>query len=177
MPDVAPTLIELRLTQASQLFNTLDPSPFNERDFDDRAEAYIVDWARELPKDAPLAVRIYLPGEEARRAEENDLADAFCNYFSGRAEAMRRETKELFRVGRRYGAVGVVVLIACLTASQLVGALNMPFAGILEEGLIIVGWVANWKPIEVFLYDWQPLRRSMRLYQRLAHADVKIEAA
>jgi hypothetical protein len=177
MPDAAPALIELRLSQGAQLFNTLDPSPFNERDFDERAEAYVVGWARELPRDAPLSVRIQLPAEEAKRAEDNDLADAFCNYFGGRAQAMRRELRELFRAGRRYSLIGVAVLIVCLTASRLVGALNAPFAGVLEEGLVIVGWVANWKPIEVFLYDWQPLRRNMRLYERLAEADVKIEAA
>jgi hypothetical protein len=43
---------------------------------------------------------------------------------------------------------------------------------ILREGLIILGWVANWRPIEIFLYDWWPLVRKRRLLERLADATV-----
>jgi hypothetical protein len=49
-------LIKLRLTKVDQLFNSLDPSPFHERDFDADAEEYIVAWARELPGDADLQI-------------------------------------------------------------------------------------------------------------------------
>jgi hypothetical protein len=37
--------IEVRIHEVSQIFNSLDPSPFTERDL---AEAYIVGWAREV---------------------------------------------------------------------------------------------------------------------------------
>jgi hypothetical protein len=39
------------VSRVSQPFNTRDPLPFGERDLDDHAEAYIVDRARELPRD------------------------------------------------------------------------------------------------------------------------------
>ena len=39
------------------------------------------------------------------------------------------------------------------------------------------GWVANWKPIEIFLYDWWPLARRRDLYRRLAAARVEVRAA
>jgi hypothetical protein len=45
---------------------------------------------------------------------------------------------------------------------------------IVQEGLIIVGWVANWRPIEIFLYDWWPIVRRRRLYRRLASATVEV---
>ena len=38
----------------------------------------------------------------------------------------------------------------------------------------ILGWVANWRPIEIFLYDWWPLLQRRRLFQRLAAAQVAI---
>lgn len=38
----------------------------------------------------------------------------------------------------------------------------------------IVGWVANWKPLEIFLYDWWPLTRRRDLYRRLARAEISI---
>jgi hypothetical protein len=36
--------------------------------------------------------------------------------------------------------------------------------------------VANWKPIEIFLYDWWPLLRRRNLYRRLSEASVEVTA-
>lgn len=44
----------------------------------------------------------------------------------------------------------------------------------IEEGLIILSWVANWRPIEIFLYDWWPIVRHRNLLLRLSNADVAI---
>ena len=52
--------IELRVEEISQLFDNLDPFPFRERDLDKDAEAYIVGWARELPRSQPLKRQPYL---------------------------------------------------------------------------------------------------------------------
>jgi hypothetical protein len=34
--------------------------------------------------------------------------------------------------------------------------------------------VANWRPIEIFIYDWLPVVRRRNLYQRLAAATVEV---
>jgi hypothetical protein len=47
-------------------------------------------------------------------------------------------------------------------------------AHFIEEGFIIVGWVALWRPLEIFLYDWWPLAQKRRLYQRLSEAQVAV---
>ena len=39
-------VIELRVDKIAQLFHSLDPYPFRERDLDKDAEDYIVGWAR-----------------------------------------------------------------------------------------------------------------------------------
>jgi hypothetical protein len=49
-----------------------------------------------------------------------------------------------------------------------------PIGRVIEESLLIFGWVANWRPIEVFLYDWWPIVRRRNLYQRLSAAHVKL---
>ena len=147
-------VIKLRLSRIEQIFNSLDPSPFHERDLDADAEEYIVGWARELPKDADLRIVIQLPAEEARRAQEHDTAIALNNYFGYRASLIERDLRELFRIGRRYLLVGVVVLTLCLLANQLLRTHfpDNPVMRTIEESLLILGWVANWKPLETFLY-------------------------
>ena len=40
--------------------------------------------------------------------------------------------------------------------------------------LAFVGWVAMWRPLQIFLYDWWPLQRQIRLYLRLAAAHIQV---
>lgn len=177
IPSAPPGVIEVRIRELSQLFNSLDPSPFLERDLDGNAEAHIVGWARELPADLPLHIIVHLPEAEARKAADLGLQTSLAHYFADRALMTARDLRELFRVGRRYLAIGVPVLAICLLGSQFAGSFlgKTPFARIIEESLIIVGWVANWKPIETFLYDWWPLKRRRDLYRRLEKATVEIK--
>jgi hypothetical protein len=42
--------------------------------------------------------------------------------------------------------------------------------------MTIIGWVALWRPLEIFLYDWWPLRATQRLYERLSEMSVKVVA-
>jgi hypothetical protein len=62
----------------------------------------------------------------------------------------------MFRIGRKSSLIGVAVLATCVLTAQastaLLGSGNI--SRFLEESLIILGWVANWRPIEIFLYDW-----------------------
>ena len=41
--------IEIYLDRIEQLFNSMDPSPFHEKDLDRDAEEFIVSWAQEYP--------------------------------------------------------------------------------------------------------------------------------
>jgi hypothetical protein len=172
-------VIRLRLAKVDQLFNSLDPSPFHERDLDTNAEEYIVAWARELPRDVELRIHIDLPAEELQRARARGAGLAIGNYFGYRADLIQRELRELFRMGRRYLSIGLVVLMACLLANHLLrtAAPDNPVMRVIEESLLILGWVANWKPLETFLYDWWPVRRRLRLYRRLQKAAVAFAQA
>jgi hypothetical protein len=43
--------------------------------------------------------------------------------------------------------------------------------------VIIGGWVAMWRPLEIFLYDWWPLARRQRMFDKLARARVSLATA
>jgi hypothetical protein len=82
-------VIELRVNDIGQLFQSLDPFPFRERDLDKEAEEYIVSWARELSNDQPIKIIVHLPEREARSKAASELrkpllailaiAQIFCN--------------------------------------------------------------------------------------------------
>jgi hypothetical protein len=50
-------------------------------------------------------------------------------------------------------------------------------ATIARESLTIVGWVAMWRPLQIFLYDWWPLGRRIRVYKALQQAHVRVQQA
>ena len=46
-----------------------------------------------------------------------------------------------------------------------------------RESLVIGGWVAMWRPLEIFLYDWWPLRRRELEFARLAKIRTSVVCA
>ena len=73
---VAHSTIEVRVRELGQIFSSLDPSPFTERDLDDDAEAYIVGWAREVDRQGPFRIIVHLPENEAAKGRERGLDSA-----------------------------------------------------------------------------------------------------
>lgn len=63
--------------------------------------------------------------------------------------------RDLFRVGRTALLAGLAVLATCVVLGRLLSErLGAGYLGrFFQEGLIILGWVANWRPIQIFLYD------------------------
>jgi len=45
---------------------------------------------------------------------------------------------------------------------------------VVQEGLLIIGWVAMWRPLELLLYDWWPLLQKLRLYARMGRMPVEL---
>ena len=166
--------INLQLRELGQLFNSMDPSPFRDRDLDADAEEYILSWARELSPDheIELVVHLQVPPAEDRAA---DLEQAVHHYFAERLEMKKREFRQLMRRGRTSLVIGLAFLATCLFASDLTARIAArPFAIILSESLVIVGWVAMWRPLEIYLYDWWPLRDERRVLERLSRMRVRL---
>jgi hypothetical protein len=179
-PDTSPKpgVIEIRINSVAQLFNSFDPSPFKARDLDDNAEEFIVGWAREFPVSTKLRIVVHLSPQECETDGARTLAESVSQHFEYRADVMRRELTELFRSGRRYLLVGLSIFAICHLAAEVVHtSFSGTFSEGVEQGLIIIGWVANWRPFELLLYDWWPLRRRIRLYERLATAEIEVKAS
>lgn len=171
--------IEIRVEDLSQLFDSLDPFPFRERDLDKSAEEYIVGWAREIGKSQAIEIVIHVPRSTKNITNANDVQNAIRKYFAYKADLINRDLSELFRIGRQSLLVGVAVLGSCVVLREFsLAVLGTEGVGrALNEGLLILGWVANWRPLEIFLYDWWPLTRRRDLYKRLSRSTVLILAS
>jgi len=162
-------LIEVHVSELKQLFNAIDPSPFRERDLDPHAEEFITDWAKEASPGVTFGLAVHLDRPAGPANEPAELQEAIHEFFRHRAELSRRQLRELFRRGRTSLAIGVCTLGVSVAGGNLVGSfLSNHLAQILKESLLIGGWVAMWRPMEIFLYDWWPIRAEATLADRLS---------
>jgi hypothetical protein len=172
-------LVELRLSTLHQLFNSIDPAPFHEKDLDPEAEDYIVGAARELPPHVPIKIVLHVPPAELETKEAAGMQTAIHNYFVYRRSSARRDLRHLLRLGRISLLVGLGFLALCMAARGALQALlgDHPWTELFGEGLLIIGWVALWRPAEIFLYDWWPIWRTCGVHGRLAAAEVELRAS
>jgi hypothetical protein len=165
----AHSSLEISLTSIRQLFNSLDPSPFFEKDLDLDAEQYLVSWAQELPREMPLSLTLYLrelpPGADAPLW----IAQAIARHFRERAQLTQLEFKRLMRQGRTSLFIGLGCMASFLLIAQWIGSTNSSvYSGLLRESFAVAGWVAMWRPMQIYLYDWWPLRGRIRLFLRMS---------
>jgi hypothetical protein len=72
--------------------------------------------------------------------------------------------------------IGLLFLAGCFGLGELARkSLPDVWSGFAELGLQIAGWVAMWRPLEIYLYDWWPVRSDQRLLERLARMKVQLK--
>jgi hypothetical protein len=116
-------------------------------------EEFSVDWGSDLPSDAPLALMVHVEGPATDTGDATTAREAIHEFFGSREAGSRRTVRRLFRRGR----ISLGIALAYLTASMAIGngvAGSFNGSGLAQtvrEGLLIGGWVAMWRPLEVFL--------------------------
>lgn len=174
--NAAHGVIEVHLREIGQLFERLDPSPFRERDLDRSAEEYIVESVRELPSKAPCALVIHLDQPADGPDEERAVGDAIRTHFARRSRFLRADLHQLLRRGLISLGIGLAFLFLLFVTVQVTGLIRAEtgYAILLRESMLIIGWVAMWRPLEILLYDWWPIVGERRLHDRLSRINVRI---
>ena len=168
--------MEVRVAELKQLFNAMDASPFRDRDLDPDAEDLIVGWAREAPRGSTLALLVRLDRAPGLAEEPEALRGAVHEFFTRRAQVTRSRLRQVLSVGRISLVVGLLFLVAAVVLGDFVSSAmkGERLGELLREGLVICGWVAMWRPLEILLYGWWPIRTEARLYDRLSVMPVRI---
>ena len=173
-----PETIEIRVPVMGQLFDALDPATHQKKDLSPKIDEYIVESAAELPAGGPFTLTVHLD-QPVGADEERLVGEAVRAHFTRRARNLGRNLRRLLRRGLVSLGIGVAFLFAVFLAGQLVGrVMEGSGLGILfRESLLIVGWVAMWRPLEIFLYDWWPIAGERRLHDRLSRITVRVVPA
>jgi hypothetical protein len=171
-----PNVIEMHLRAISQLLDSLDPSPFHRRDLNPSAEEYIVDSAKELPSRTSFMLVVNLDQSIGLPDEGRVVGDAIRTHFARRSHFLRRDLRQLIRRGLISLCIGMTFLVTLFIIAQAIGRMigETGFFSLLRESMLIVGWVAMWRPLEIFLYDWWPIVSEWRLHDRLSRINVRV---
>lgn len=168
-------MIELELKSFLQLFDSFDPAPFREKELNLDAEEYLYNAVDEFPLKKPLEIMIYLPPSEVSAEIEVDLKEAIKNHFSYKKLLADIELKRLLYQGRRNLIIALTFLFLCLLVTRLLATFEESLVKTLfSEGLLIIGWVAMWEPVHIFLYGWWPIVHKRNIYEKIIHMNVYI---
>ncbi len=166
--------IELRIVALSELFNSMDPTPFHHRDLDRDAVEFLESWALEFPPASHFRIIVHI--EEMPPDDPTSLvSEAMRNYFDYKSVLALRNLRLLLIEGRTSLVIGIGFLALCVLGADLLATFTTnTFFRLLKESLLIGGWVAMWRPLQIFLYDWWPVMRRRRIYCNLGHASVQV---
>jgi hypothetical protein len=170
---VETVAVELRLDRIPRLYNSLDPAPFNEKELETGADDYIVGSAEDAGK-RPIRLVVMLPDEELARPEAEQVPVSIRHHFELRRDSERRRLRGMWWRGRVAFMIGVTFLAVCLVARNLLLGSSSTAAHIVAEGLLIIGWVAMWGPLDILLYGWWPIWSRYKLFDRLSRLDVEM---
>jgi len=169
--ELSEGTIQVRVATVEHLFNPMDPSPLDERSLDQEVADWIEEWAEDLDHDHRVEVEIYVADDRLNGREEA-IARGLHSHFEYRQWQTGRQLRKLLREGRISLVIGLAALAGFNAVSRLIGASNNPVIEVVHDGLSVLGWVSMWKPLEILLYDWWPIRHERRACQRLAESTI-----
>ncbi len=169
-------IIEIKIGSIKQLFDERDPTPFIEKDLDDDAVEYIVSCVQEIsPKKAGIlrVITTDLIDQSSNYIVEKAVKDFFIYKVSLSNKKLRTTLKNGFKsllIGLSFFSFAVLV------SKSITLQLPSGFYGeFVKEGLLLMGWVSMWKPINIFLYEWWPLLELKKVYLTLVNIQFELE--
>lgn len=165
--------VRIHVRSLAQLFNSLDPSPFWDRDLDRGAAEFIEEEFSEKLSAHTWHLHVHtIEGAELAA----DLQPAIEHYYDRLAASTRLKLRENLRAGELGLLAGLSIFLLSMSAREVLAGLLHGVPRILDEGLIILAWLALWRPTEALAYEWVPLYRRRRLYERLAGIRVTVHS-
>jgi len=170
-------LIEIDLKSVDQIFNSLDHSPFHEKELDPDAAQYIVDIVDDFPRKTPFRLVVYLPVCIHCREQADKIPAAIRSHFRYRMMEQDLKFRARFRYGRWAFLVGLLFVAGVMAMREIVWKAlgsNDLLSLIIADSLLIIGWAAMWEPVTVLLYELWPIVQQKRIYEKISQMEIEV---
>jgi hypothetical protein len=165
--------IVVPLTSIDQLVEACPPSPFRKRRLREEAENFLVECVTSLPRRAIAKLLIIIPKSDASQADT--VEEAVHEHFNYRRVEAEKQLKRI----RHFGWTSLVIALVFLTVAMLLVQTmkrylpETNFVSIITVGLTVFAWVALWRPCELLLYEWYPIKRDAGLFRKLEASEIE----
>lgn len=166
--------LQIKVSSIEGLFDSQDPRDIPERNLNFEWLEYIFEVMND--KDHRGAIHLDVQVKEiGSEWDAETLPEVLQAEFRNYDMLLRRRLKDNFRLGRTSLAIALVTLAGFILLSELASLINLGiFQRAFEEGFIIIGWVALWRPVEILLYDWWPIYDRRRKTARILAGNITI---
>jgi hypothetical protein len=178
MPDPRPVPapeFAIRLSSIDALFFDFDARPVADRALNDEVHEHLLDEWEGLRDQRPTTLVVYAPESERPHTDEQ----AVCAAITGDLQASREPLRRAGPLSRRERLelwIGIVFFLASIAASTGLDRLtNDVIVQGVGQGLVLVGWVALWRPAEHFVTQVVPHYFNRKRYAEFADVDVRID--
>jgi hypothetical protein len=172
-PESSARQFAIRLDSISDLFWPFDARPVADRTLSEDARWHLLDEWDRLRDAKPSSLTVYAPASERSETDENAVRTAIHRSLQKAAGPLRRvdplSRQEM--VGIRIGIIFLFLSIVVSTAIDR-STDDVVLAGI-SQGILVVGWVALWRPAERFIVEVVPHFFNRRRISEFADIDVR----
>ncbi|MCX6972082.1 MAG: hypothetical protein NTV93_18300 [Verrucomicrobia bacterium] len=131
---------------------------------------------RQVNPRAGFRFEIIVPAPDLSR--EGDVREAVQKHFHSEVAAFSEGIREIVWNGWASARIGGSLALFLLLISEGLLLLNeRMLPEFLSRGLVIVAWVALWRPAELLVYEHLPLRKQRMLARKAAEAHVVLRPA
>ena len=166
--------IILELIDVDQLLIAPNSLFYGKRMLSPDAEEIIIEEAKIVSPNDAIHLKIHLDKDGIGRRDE--ISTAIDQHFSYRRKRSARQLKRVLQLGWQSLLISIVFLSLLVSLTLVIikllpeGGLSLTF----REILIILGWVALWRPADFLLYEWRPFKREINLFRKLEQCKVEI---
>ncbi len=172
--DDGRVVIDIAAAKIADLYDDFDKhASYLKKELDQELVDYIIDSVREIGRE-PFLIQVSLDAPMDPSAVCR-VQTSLHNYFLYLRELEAREMRRLLRTSVILFVVGAALLTASVWMNSRAAVRDVVVGSLIAEGLTIAAWVSLWEALAMFLVNWAPHRRLIRMYERIAKADVRFQ--
>ncbi len=165
-------VIDIAAGRLEDLYDDFDrQAPYIVKELDADLVEYLTESARELGKH-PFQIRFSIAGAADEAVRDRTRASV-RNYFLYLRDTQAREVRRTLRTSVSFFVIGLAIMFVSVWVNQDLTQDASVLEEVLASGLTVAAWVAMWEAVANILINWRPYRNDMKLYQRLARAEVE----
>jgi len=170
-------IIDISAGNIADLYSYFDrSSPYHKKELDQELVDYLIESVREIGNEDFVIQFMFSEPLEAGLKER--LQNSVSNYFIYLKELEFRELAGMRRTSLTLLAVGISIISFSVWFNRRISVESSVLISVFAEGLTVAAWISLWEALATFIVNWMPHRRQIRLYERVAVADIFfVEAA